>query len=363
MNKAKICLIIPSLRNGGSERVMSLLANEWVKNKNKNVNIYLILLTKQKKYYDLHKDVTLIEPNISYKKTRFSKLLYKAWTLFYIRRVCNKIDPDSILSFNERYNNIVLLSLIGTPYKKYISDRNNPFNSLGFIHNMLRKVLYRKASGIISQTTTAKELLFKSTGNKNIKVIPNPLRKIKSSNLEKRNTILNIGRLVEQKNQLELIEIFSMCDYKNWILKIYGSGHLKEQLKKKIKELNLYNNVELNDFTQDIDTAYSRAKIFALTSLYEGFPNVLIEAMAHGLPSISYDCQTGPKDIINNKVNGFLVPFSDKNIFVEKLSALMKSEELRSLFSVESKRVNQLYSLEMISDKYYYFIMQHETNN
>ena len=83
----KICLIIPSLRYGGSERVMSLLVNDWAKKK-KDVDVYLILLTKQKRFYELHKDVTLIEPNSTYNKNTLSKLIYKFKTLLYIRKNC-----------------------------------------------------------------------------------------------------------------------------------------------------------------------------------------------------------------------------------------------------------------------------------
>jgi glycosyltransferase involved in cell wall biosynthesis len=247
---------------------------------------------------------------------------------------------------------------LGTPYRKYVSDRNSPFNSLGFVHNILRKILYKKASGIIAQTNTAKEVLFKSTANKNIRVIPNPLRPFSSRILEKKNIIINVGRLVEQKNQLELIEIFSMCNYKNWVLKIYGNGHLKEEIESKIEELNLQNYVELNEFTQNIDAMFGQAKIFAFSSLYEGFPNALIEAMAHGLPSISYDCQTGPKDIIRDNINGFLVPLSNKKVFAEKLSSLMKSEQQRTTLSTEAKKVNELYSSSRISKEYYNFVTQ-----
>lgn len=354
MHIKKICLIIPSLRHGGSERVMSLLANEWVIKK--GVMVYLILQTKQKIFYDLHKDVRLIEPAITYKKNWFSKSLYKLKIIFYIRKKCNQIKPDSILSFNERYNNIVLLSLLGTPYRKYVSDRNSPFNNLGLVHNFLRKILYKNAEGIIAQTNTAKEVLFKSTANKNIRVIPNPLRSFSPIFLEKKNIILNVGRLVEQKNQLELIEIFSKCNYKNWVLKIYGSGHLKEEIKNKIIELNLQKHVELNEFTQNIDAVFGQAKIFALPSLYEGFPNALIEAMAHGLPSISYDCHTGPKDIIEDNTNGLLVPLSNKKVFVEKLNSLMGDEHQRMLLSTEAKKVNEIYSLNKISREYYNFV-------
>ena len=187
-------------------------------------------------------------------------------------------------------------------------------------------------------------------------MIPNPVRLFSSITLEKKNIIINVGRLVEQKNQIELIEIFSRCNYKNWVLKIYGNGHLKEEIKNKIKELNLQKHVLLNEFTHNIDAEYSQAKIFALSSLYEGFPNALIEAMAHGLASISYDCHTGPRDIIEDNTNGFLVSLSNKTVFVEKLNSLMNDEHQRMFLSNEAKKVNEVYSLNKISNEYFNFV-------
>ena len=146
--KIKICLIIPSLRNGGSERVMSELANSWCKKE--ELDVFLVLLTNQDLFYKLDSSVTLIAPSRNYRKNVISKTIYKLWTFYYIRFTCKKIKPDTILSFNERYNNIVLLSLLRLRFNKYVSDRNNPYMNIGKIHNFLRNTLYKNITGIIS---------------------------------------------------------------------------------------------------------------------------------------------------------------------------------------------------------------------
>lgn len=363
-SKKKIVLIVPSMRNGGSERVMSELANSWCTED--YIEVFLILLTNQEKFYEIDSRVKVITPEKNYKKNILSKTLYKIWIFYFIRTRCKDIKPKTVLSFNERYNNIVLLSLLGTKIKTFVSDRNNPYMNIGRVHHFLRNRLYRKSSGIIAQTTTAKKVLSKNTKNKNIRVIPNPLRKITSGNngsiAKKKKIILNAGRNVPQKNQLELLEIFSQCNYQDWELKILGNGPLRQELIEKTKELNLQQHVQILDFSKKIDTFYSKANIFAFTSLYEGFPNALIEAMAHGLPCVSYDCPTGPADIIKDGLNGFLVGLNDKKQFQIKLNNLMDSKALRESISIESKKVNQKYSLKTITDKYLNFILEDEIN-
>lgn len=359
----KICLVIPSMRNGGSERVMSELANSWCQKE--NLEIYLILLTNQEEFYKIDKRVKIITPSRNYKKNIISKVIYKLWVFYFIRQSCKKIAPKAVLSFNERYNNIVLLSLIGTNINRFVSDRNNPYMNIGKIHNFLRNILYHNASGVIAQTETAKKVLGLNTKNKNIKVIPNPLREIenfkKNNNLKK--TILNVGRNVPQKNQLELLEIFSNCNYNGWQLKILGNGPLHKQLIQKVRDLNLEDNVQILEFSKEVDLYYSQASVFAFSSLYEGFPNALVEAMAHGIPCVSYDCPTGPSDIIKDGKNGDLVPLNDSNQFKEKLNQLMESPEKRSLYSKEAVKVKEKFTLGIVTEKYLKFILEDEINN
>ena len=207
----KICLIIPSLRHGGAERVMSELANYW--SADSNLEVTLLLLTKQKQFYSIDQNVTVIEPQKKYKKNLISIALYRIWVFFYIRKECKKLNPDAVLSFCAVYNNLVLLALLFLPFKKYVSDRSNPYLNIGFFNDWLRNLLYHKADGIIAQTSIAKDVLLKNTGNRNIVVIPNPLRQItKYQKEEKDNVLLNIGRLEPLKNQLELIDIFHQCN-------------------------------------------------------------------------------------------------------------------------------------------------------
>lgn len=351
-----ICLIIPSLRHGGAERVITVLANEWVRDPQNQVNI--ILLTKQERYYKLDPRVNIIEPARFSGKSFFSKLFYIFFVIIYLRKNAKMIDPTSILSFCERYNNIVLLALLGTNLSVFVSDRNNPNNHLGHIHEFLRKILYKRAKGIIAQTEIAKDIIYKKTGNTNIQAIPNPLREIvKHNRVIKKNIIINVGRFETQKNQKELIEIFyKLKSNFGWKLRLIGIGSLESDLRKLIDKYNIGHQVELLGFKDDIDAYLQESKIFAFTSLYEGFPNSLSEAMANGLAPIAYDCPTGPSELIINLENGFLVNLKDKDDFIDKLQTLIDNESLRNTFSEQAQKVSTTFSSSTISNIYLKFI-------
>ncbi len=356
-----ICLVIPSLRHGGAERVISILSNEWCKLP--NVKIFLLLLTKQKKYYFIDDRVEIIEPNWKYLKNPLGKLFYTVWIMFFIRNNINRISPSAILSFCERYNNIVILALKSFRTPLFVSDRNNPENNIGIIHEFLRKNLYTSVSGIIAQTVRGKKILYKKTKNSNILNIPNPLRIIDLKGLKKEKIILNVGRNVKQKNQLELLEIFSkLKNAEDWNLLIIGEGPLRETLILKSLELGIENRTKFLEFQSDIDSYYEKSSIFAFTSIYEGFPNALVEAMAHGIPCIAYDCPTGPSELINHGESGYLVRLYDQLEYIEKLQQLIDNIELRNNLGAVGRNISSQFSVEQVSNRYLNFILnQNET--
>ena len=353
MNQKKICLIIPSLNSGGMERVMSELAGYFAQNR--KIETYLIILGKAEKFYTLPKHVITFEPNFVFNNKY--RIYYIIKTIFFLREKVKEVKPDAILSFGEMYNSFVLLSNLFLNVKVFVSDRSKPDKRWGKLHELLRRKLYPKAHGIISQTSYSKDFLSKETGHKNITIIPNPVKPFHLDKIEKQNVILCVGRLVSTKRIDILLEVFYRTRLEGWELWIVGDGPLKSTLEKLSAEKGLSQYVKFWGNQKDIDQFYAKAKIFAFTSISEGFPNSLLEAMAAGLPCISFNCIAGPSDLITDSVNGFLVPELDIAIYQERLKILINDETIRLKFSANALAASEKYYIEKIGDEYLKFLL------
>lgn len=332
-NDKNILLIIPSLDSGGMERVMAQYANYLASNSNYKVHIVLYGITRNV-FYPILENIFVHKPAFEFNnKTRF---WHTVKTLYYIRCMVRKIKPYSILSFGEIWNNFVLLATWGFNYPIFISDRCRPDKKFGCFHDGLRKLLYSNATGIICQTSLAKEIYAKQFKHKNLAVIGNPIKEIAllKDNNAKENTVLSVGRLIKTKNFDVLIKIFAELNPPDWKLVIVGDDALnqnnKEKLQALINDLDMQERIILAGRQSDVNAYYNKAKIFAFTSSSEGFPNVIGEAMAAGLPVVAYNCMAGPADLIEDHKTGFLVPLNDTVLFKQRLNALMQDETLRA---------------------------------
>ncbi|REL24732.1 glycosyltransferase family 4 protein [Rhodohalobacter sp. SW132] len=359
----RICLVIHSLGIGGMERVMSLLANNF--SERRDSEVHLVLIGKKRQIsYPLSENVVVHRPEFTFNNSR--RTIDTLRTMRFLRAEVKAIDPDTVLSFGEMWNNLVLLSLFGLQYPVYVSERSQPEKNLGRLHNFLRDKLYPGAAGYIAQTEQAKEICLKHGWNHNVKVIGNPVRNVKPNpEIEKENIVLTVGRLIRTKHVDHLIEIFTSIDKPGWKLLIVGGDakkqDLSEELQKQIDELNMNNRIFLEGQQKDVDRYYNRSKIFAFTSSSEGFPNAIGEALSAGLPVVAYDCVAGPSDMIADGENGYLVPLFDKEEFKRKLTKLMDSDTLRKSFSNKSDIKIQAFGEMEIVEEFYGFIM-HESS-
>jgi GalNAc-alpha-(1->4)-GalNAc-alpha-(1->3)-diNAcBac-PP-undecaprenol alpha-1,4-N-acetyl-D-galactosaminyltransferase len=244
----------------------------------------------------------------------------------------------------------------------YVSDRCQPDKRLGIFHDLLRRLLYPNAAGVIVQTSKAKETYQRLLPNTKLIVIGNPIRAIPTEPEAKReNIVLSVGMLIRSKNFDALIKLFAKINVPDWKLVIVGDDVHKQQNKVKlqtlVKELKYEDKVIFAGLRSDVDTFYRKSKISAFTSSSEGFPNVIGEAMSAGLPVISFDCTAGPSEMITDGKDGYLIPVNDYSLFQERLEQLMVDTQLRKEMGSKAIESIQKFSINNIGAKYFSFIM------
>lgn len=360
ITKKKVCLVIPSLQSGGAERVMSELLNEFYDDKTLDVHLIMYGM-KPEIFYTIPKDIPVYTPSFVF-DNRY-RLYYTIRTLFYLRRQLKSINPDTILSFGEIWNNFVLIATAGSNYPVFVSDRCQPNKSLGKLHNFLRKKLYPHAAGIIAQTEKAKEVFEQMYSNKAICVISNPIRSINSPTLiNKENIVLSVGRLINSKHHDALIKLFVEINNPNWKLVIVGGDAIKQQNKKRLTQLidslGATKCVILAGTRNDVEHYYYKSKLFAFTSSSEGFPNVVGEALSAGLPVVAFDCVAGPSEMIVDGENGYLIPLFNYELFKNRLSHLMDDDVLRSKLSEQAAPSISKFSKSVIAQQFKDFILK-----
>jgi GalNAc-alpha-(1->4)-GalNAc-alpha-(1->3)-diNAcBac-PP-undecaprenol alpha-1,4-N-acetyl-D-galactosaminyltransferase len=359
--KNSLCLVIPSLQAGGMERVMAELADYFVLKNEYDIHLILYGITREQ-FFSVPEEVQVHKPGFRF-NNRY-RFIHAIRTLFFLRFRVNKIQPKSILSFGEYWNNFVLLALLGLKYPIYVSDRSQPDKSLGQMHDKLRQWLYPKATGIILQTQKAKEIFLSGHRHNNIAVIGNPIRQFgeHSQNSNREKLVLMVGRLIKSKNQDILLEVFARVSPVDWKLVFVGYDHLKQQnmdrLKQLAEDLSVADRVVFAGKKDNIEDYYLRSSIFAFTSSSEGFPNVIGEAMQANLPVVAFDCIAGPSEMITDGINGFLVPLFNRQEFEIKLKLLMEDSLLRERLGAEAYKSIQRFNKEVICDMFYNFVTQ-----
>lgn len=354
----RICLVIPSLQPGGMERVMSELAEFFYKKG--EFEIHIVLYGKNPElFYPIREEVFIHKPSVNL-NYRF-RILLTFDRMVYLRKKIKSLNPVSVLSFGEYWNNLVLISLYGLRLPIYVSDRCQPDKSLGIFHDLVRRFLYQKAAGVIVQTMKAKEIYQRILPETKLKTIGNPIRPIPGGNDQKKeNIVISVGMLIRSKHFDSLIRSFAEINLNGWNLLIVGDDanrqNNKAGLNALIKELHCEDRIILAGLSNDVDNLYKKSKIFAFMSSSEGFPNVVGEAMAAGLPVVAFDCVAGPSEMVTDGQDGYLVSLFDYEQFKKRLTLLMKDQFLAKEMGIKAIKNIKRYSPEKIGEQYYSLI-------
>ena len=334
---------ISSLSGGGAEHVLINLATSFSEMGNR---VSITSLERRKQFYEVEDNIEVIR----YNHTKDNAIVGIIKDIISVRRqLKSRKNTDVAVSFLGRTNIVLSIASIGIKKKVVICDRNNLARKYSKWVFLLLCAIYSLTDELIVQTNEIIDVYPKFL-RKKIRVLENPLDfkemdKQCVEKVEKSNTLISVGRLERQKDYKTLISAFAEIadEHKEWNIKIYGKGDMKEEIQKWIDQAGMTKRIVLCGVTHTPFFEMKKSKIFALSSFFEGFPNVLCEAMYAGLPCIATACQSGPRDLIQDGENGLLVEVGNVHEMAEKLNLLMNNEEMRDLLGKEAyKRILRL---------------------
>ena len=362
-------IVIHSLKGGGAERVVVNL----LKGLSRRDFSVTLLLYEGIFDYHLPENFELITLDIRSRRNILETTRGFILKIISIARSIKKCKPDIIFSLLSGTNAVVLLArlLSGTHSKVIVSERNHPSVSLrnemyGGITKFLMKHCYPKAKRIIAISHGIKKDLVENFNlpEEKIEVIYNPvdIAEIETLSLEETKhpwfksglpILISVGRLTRQKGHSSLIKVFSRVRQSlPCRLLIIGTGEEEGKLANMVNALGLNNDVEFLGFQRNPFKYMARSSLFILSSLYEGFGNVIVEAMALGLPVISTDCPSGPSEIIEHGKSGILVPPEDEGALEQAILNLLTNDELRRQLSHEARMRAQYFALNKMIERY-----------
>lgn len=372
--KMKIAYVFSTLaKTGGTERMITEKANYYAEKFGYDVTIVnLFQQNKDANHYPLSNKVKQINIGIPYFSQyhyKYPKRLWFKWKLnrqlkHSIKQYVQKIDPDILIGIS--FFNANHISKAKCEAKKIVesheaklftySEFNTRHNFSNRIYKKIRKICYfraieRNADAIVTLTEGDK-MLWKRA--KRVEVIPNfssmYISQISDCTSKR---VIAVGRLAWEKGFDRLIEAWSIvCSkYPDWHLDIYGEGRILDNLKTLAKIHNAY-NLTFHPNTPNISQEYAKSSICAVTSYFEGFSLIMLEAMKHGVPCVAFDCPFGPSSIINDASCGFLVENGDTQTFAERLCRLIEDVNLRIHFSKKAIERAKCFDTDIIMNQW-----------
>jgi glycosyltransferase involved in cell wall biosynthesis len=360
----KIAFHLNSLQQGGAERVVSNLANRFAKE-----GYEVVIATEwygtdefalDQKVHRVHVGLTKEDEN----RSRISKMLRRIW---YLRRFMKKEKPDVVVAFTRGVLYRALAAGIGTGIPVVISVRTDPVGHYDKKADKLRiPLLFPHAAGCVFQTEGAKAF-FAPYLQENSRIILNPLNPKYVGVPEpavRTKDVVQSGRLVDFKNQPMLIRAFLKVHEKHpdYTLKIYGPDSkdgTKEILESIIHENHAEDFVKLMGGSNTLEKDLADAALYAFSSDWEGLPNALMEAMALGLPVVSTDCPCGgPKTLIEDGVNGLLVPIMDEKAMTDGILRLIEDRELAERLGREARKISERANEDAVFEQWQTYLQE-----
>ena len=361
----RVCFLIYNMSFGGAERTVAYLSNYGANN---GFAVDVAIIGGQN-IYNLDKKINLINlgDNLNTQK-RHKTIIGK---VFGVLNSTIKVKKN--LKKYIRENNPDVIFCMSSTVVKYIprncgskiigTERSNPAWIKTRKKIQQREKAYNRCDAFVFQTKRAQEYYEKHISVPIQIVIPNAIGNELCYKVDNENKILQkkisaIGTLRAQKDYPTMLEAFAkvLDKHKDYSLEIFGDGVDKQMLQNKAKELNIAENVRFMGDDLEAIKKISNSACYVMSSISEGMPNALMEAMAIGLPCVSTDCNNGPAELIENEKNGLLVPVQNPEALAEAICKMIEDRKFALACGKEASKIKETNSIEEISKRYFEFI-------
>lgn len=354
----KLLFLIHSLASGGAERVTANLANHWAR-----AGHEVVIVTIERAdldHYTLEPAVRRMALGLAGDSAgSLAALAGNLQRVRAVRQVLKLERPDVAIAMMTQANVMLAIASLRLGLRTIGSERTHPAQMpVGRMWNALRRFWYGRLGAMVALAGETRDWLALHTSARNIAVIANPvpwpfprqepLLPVWSGRCAGRRLLLAVGRLSDEKGFRTLIQCFARLARRHpeWDLVILGKGAQRSELEALVQAQGLGERVFLPGVAGNVGDWYTAADLFVMSSRFEGFPNTLAEAMSHGLPAVSFDCDTGPRDIIRHEIDGLLVVPENAAAMEEALGRMMKDDVLRARFAGRAAEARERFSPE-----------------
>jgi GalNAc-alpha-(1->4)-GalNAc-alpha-(1->3)-diNAcBac-PP-undecaprenol alpha-1,4-N-acetyl-D-galactosaminyltransferase len=353
----RLTAVIGSLVAGGAERIMAILTEAWAA-RGWNVELILTLAAPSEESF------FAVDPRVKVRRLDLyrpspllrDKLRGNLRRLQVVRRAIRASRPDVIVAFMVETNVVTTLATRGLRVPVVVEEHiYSSWPPLPLRWRLLRFATYPLASSVVALTPSALSTLGLAQGRRG-RVIPNPVLPAPPGDVLPADppVMVAMGRLVPQKGFDMLLDAFAVVARTNpdWNLEVWGEGPDRVALERRRDSLGLTDRVTFPGTTQAPYDVLRRAGFFVLSSRREGFPTVLGEAMASGIPAVSFDCPSGPRELIRDGVDGLLVPSEDVAALAAGMDRLIADPDLRARLASRAPDVVERFSLDAVLERW-----------
>ena len=337
--------------NAGTERAVSNLSNALLELTDNMVYIFSVNSKEDKTiFYDVDPRIKIIHLNYPKNNYILKRLVIYNKIRKELTLLCQKYNIDVLMGTSHAYNCII--SIMNNVVR--IGCEHINYSACPKVYRLVRRVAYKRLDKVVLLTN--EDMKKYSFLKKNIPVVIPNIRSFYpkcAAKLENKR-IISIGRLNSQKGY-DILMNFADCLYKkipNWKIEIFGEGEMRDDLLTTIKNKGLEKFITIHSPKNNIMEELLESSIYLMTSRNEGLPMVLLEAQACGLPIVSYDCPEGPKDIISDGDDGFLIPMNADEQMIKRIEYLAESHKERIRMGKEARKHSNNFSKEFIVKKW-----------